>query len=226
MLKNWKVTCNLMSPICGDAPYLDSLLEYELSLRLGMKNARKMTRNVPLSEIEKPPIPLAKKTINGHDIYCSSNPIYGPVASEWVDHTGKRSDTGKLSLMVKPEKRRTLLTASGPYKMRYVPNRIRLVNKICWFVRGDRKEINKLLKKIVAMGHLRNIGYGMIAGWEYEEIENDYSIFAEYSGKKVLMKTIPEGSDLNNVTAFTRSFGGGFPPYWHPETFMEIAVPC
>lgn len=184
MIKNWKVTAHLLSPLCGDAPFIDSLLEYELSMRLGMKHARKLTRNVSLSEIKRPPIPLAQRTICGHDVYCCSDPILGEVKAEWSDHQSKRFDTDLSALMLHPLHRKKLLTSSGPYKSRFVPLRIRLIDKICWFVRGDRKEINKLLKKIPSLGHLRNVGYGIIGGWEYEEQEEDNSIFAMHQGKK------------------------------------------
>ena len=225
MIKNWKITCNLASPLCGDAPNIDALLEYELSLRLGMKFARKLTRNVPLSEIEQVPIPLAKRTIYGHDIYCCSNPIYGEVLAEWSDKQAKRFDTNMVALILHSSQHKKLLTSSGPYKSRFAPLRIRLIEKICWFVRGDRKEINKLLKKIIALGHCRNIGYGLIEGWEYEEQDEDYSIFAEHQGKKIIMKTLTFEAG-KTMYGFRHSYGGAFPPYWHPETFREIAIPC
>ncbi|MGD9157007.1 MAG: hypothetical protein PVG39_01245 [Desulfobacteraceae bacterium] len=225
MIKNWKVTCNLVSPLCGEPPKIDSLLEYELALRMGMKQARKMTRDIPLSQIEKPPIPLAKRTICGHDVYCSSDPILGEVHAEWSDHQAKRFDTDILALAIHESQRKKLLTSSGPYKSRFVPLRVRLVRKVCWFVRGDKKEINKLLKKITALGHCRHYGYGRIESWEYKEFEEDNSIFAMHKGKKVLMKTI-QVEAAKGSTGFRHSYGGAFPPYWHPETFMEVAIPC
>lgn len=225
MIKNWKVTAFLGSPLCGDAPRIDSLLEYELSLRMGMKQARKLTRGIPLSQIQKVPIPLAKRTICGNDVYCSSDPIVGNVFSEWTDRLSKRFYTDLLATIIHPIEHKKLLTASGPYKSRYVPLRIRLIDRVCWFVRGDRKEINKLLKKIVSLGHLRNIGYGIITEWEYEEFEEDNSIFALHKGKRVLMKTI-QVEAAKGATGFRHSYGGAFPPYWHPETFRKVAIPC
>jgi hypothetical protein len=67
----------------------------------------------------------------------------------------------------------------------------------------------------------------MIDRWEFELMgEDDWSIFAEQHGKPVLMKTIPFGHSLQNVCGYRRSIGGAFPPYWHPENCMEVAVPC
>jgi hypothetical protein len=226
MIKNWKLTCNLASPLCGNPPILDSILIYEMSLRLGAKHSKKLTRATKLKDIDDIPIPVAKKALSGIDVYRISNPILGVCYAEWSDHQAKRFDSCLISLFLNPEYRKSLLTASGPYKMRYVPVRVRLIKKISWFIRGDRKEINKIIKKIPSLGKYRHYGYGLINSWEWEEQENDYSIFAENKGQKILMKTVPTGKHLEGVKGFSKTFGGAFPPYWHPETFMEIAIPC
>lgn len=226
MIKNWKVTAWLSSPLAGEPPQIDAILGWELSRRLGYKHHKKLTRDIPLSQIENPPIPLAKRTIGNNDIYCCSSPIIPEPKAEWVERISKRIDTDEIALLLSPEHRKSLLVASGPYKMRYVPERIRLIDRVCWFVRGDKKEINKLLKSVYALGKHRNIGYGQISEWAYEEIENDYSITAMQHGKPVLMKIIPFGSACQNMTGYKRTFGAPFMPYWHPENYMEIAVPC
>ena len=226
MIANWKVSAYLRSPLAGDPPFLDSILAYELALRLGYKHARKLTRDIPMSQIESVPIPITQKTLNGIDIFCCSDPIMSPVLSEWIDHLVKRFDSDLVSLMLNPNQLKMLLTSSGPYKSKFDPMRIRLIERVTWFVRGDRKEINKLAKKIIAIGKRRNIGYGIIDKWEYEEMENDFSIFAPQNGQKVLMKTIPIVSVPSGVKGYVRSYGGGVMPYWHPENYMEIARPC
>lgn len=225
-LKNWLITCHLLSPLCGDPPMLDSLMEYELAMRLGYKNSRKLTRNTPLSEIKNPPIPVAKRTLAGYDIYCSSAPIIGNIFAEYSEKQSKRFDTDICALLLDPKSRgKKLLTSSGPYKARFVLKRIRLIDAIHWFVRGDRKEINKLLKKVIALGTNRSYGYGQIDRWEYQEQEFDNSIFAMNKGKKVLMKTLPIAA-ARESTGYKHSYGGAFSPYWHPETFMEVGMPC
>ncbi len=225
-LKNWLVTCHLLSPLCGDAPMVDSLMEYELAMRLGYKSSRKLTRNTPLSEIQRPPIPVARRTLAGFDTYCSSSPIIGNVFAEYSERQAKRFDTDMCALLLDGKSAgKKLLTSSGPYKARFVPKRIRLIDNINWFVRGDRKEMNKLLKKIVALGTNRSYGYGLIDRWEYQAQEEDNSIFAMRDGKKVLMKILPIDA-AKEATGYKHSYGGAFPPYWHPETFMEVAIPC
>lgn len=227
MLKNWKVSAWLASPLAGDAPALDAILAWELAKRMGMKHHNKTTRATPIDEILDVPIPLAKRDISGDVVYCCSNPIVPePTAPEWVERTTKRFDTSEIALLLDPSQRKNLLTASGPYKSRYAPVRVRLVPRVCWFVRGDRKEMNKLLKSVYAIGSHRNIGYGLVWKWEYEEVEADYSIYAMCRGKPVLMKTIPLGDGVENVCGYRRGYGAYRPPYWHPERQREVAIPC
>lgn len=204
---------------------IDGLMEYELAMKMGMKHARKLTRDVPLSSIERPPIPVARRTIAGYDVYCASNPILGVVHSDVTERQSKRFDTDVCSEMLAEQHRKKLNTSSGPYKSRYVPIRVRRVDSIAWFVRGDRERMNQLLRRIRALGSERSYGYGAVCGWEYEQTEFDASIFAEDNGNKVLMRTLP-ASCAEGSTGYRRSYGGAFPPYWHPDTFMEVAIPC
>jgi hypothetical protein len=201
-------------------------MEWELACRLGMKHSRKLTRSTPLNEIERPPIPVARRTLRGIDYYCASNPILCTVYAEYAEKQAKRFDTDTCaSLLNEACRSKMLLTSSGPYKSRFVPKRVRVIDRIVWFVRGDKKEMNKLLNKTVALGHGRSYGYGHVDGWEYEEQPDDYSIFAPHEGKRVLMKTVAFEA-AKDSTGYRRSFGGAFPPYWHPDTHMEIAIPC
>lgn len=226
MIKNWKVTAWLSSPLAGDAPQFDAILGWELANRLGYKHAKKLTRDTPVKEIEIPPIPLAKRTFNGIDIFCCSSPIIPEPQEEWVDRISKRIDTSEIALLLAPEYRKSLLVASGPYKMRYAPERIRLIDRVCWFIRGDRVNVNKLLKSVYAIGKHRNIGYGQIEKWTFDETEADNSITAYRHGKPVLMRVVPFGYDLQNLTGYKKSFGAPVMPYWHPDNYMEIAEPC
>jgi hypothetical protein len=159
-------------------------------------------------------------------VYACSDPVIPPPDAEWVDRIAKRIDTNSIAQLLAPEERKTIGVTSGPYKSRYTPIRIRLINRVCWFFRGDKHDVRRILKSVFAIGKYRSIGYGIIDRWEFEDMgENDYSIFVPGDSGKILMKTIPYGN-LENVTGYKVSFGGGKPPYWHPENYMEIAVPC
>jgi len=226
-LKNILVTSWLGSPLAGEPPDLDGVLAWELANRLGMKHARKMGRWTPPEEIQDVPIPLAKMTVGKYDVYRCSAPILPePLVPEWVDHMSKRFESSKLAMTIAPDERKTVLVASGPYKSRFAPVRVRLVDRVCWFVRGDREGINKLLKSVKAIGTHRNIGYGWVYKWTYEEVDMDMSVFAPCKGKKVLMRTVPLNVPLEGVCGYKRSYGGWRPPYWHPAFHAEVAVPC
>lgn len=226
-IKNWLITCEMLSPLCGEPPKIDSLLEYELAMRLGLKHSRKLTRNTKLAEIERPGIPISRRTIDGCDFYCSSDPIIGNVLAEYTDNQSKRFDTDLCAQLLHSKSRKKLLVSSGPYKARFVKKRVRLIDKIYWFVRGDKKNIKKLLKNIKYLGHNRSYGYGQIYQWKFDEQQYDYSMVAEIDNNKILMKTLPIGwISKENIIGYRHSYSGAFPPYWHPETFMEVGIPC
>ena len=222
MIGNWKVTAWLSSPLAGEPPYLDAILEGEMAHRLGIKHGQKLTRDTKLDDVQKVSVPLAKRTIAGHDVYACSDPIIPDSVAEWVDHSSKRIDGDLVALLLAPEERKSIGVTSGAYKMRYAPIRVRLIDRICWFMRGDKYEIRKILKSVYAVGAYRKIGYGIINKWEYEKTDGDYSIYAD----NILMKTIPANDNLKDFSGYRKSFGGFKPPYWHPGNSTEIAIPC
>jgi hypothetical protein len=227
MLKNWKVTAYLNSPLIESGLSLEAMMQWEMSCRLGTKHAKKMKRDTPLEEIEDVPIPVAKRTINGIDLFCCSSPVIGEIKNECVNRIAKRFDTSEVALMLEEHERKSILVASGPYKMRYAPARVITTDSVSWFVRGDRKEMNKILKKIYSIGKHRNIGYGTISSWEYTEMEDDYSITANVFGEKIIMRTLPMGYCVaNGLKGYRKGYGSVTTPYWHPANYMEIAIPC
>ena len=232
MIKNWRLTINMLTNIIGEPPFLDALLMEEMAFRLG-KNSRgeKFTRNSILSECEEIPIPLCKKTISGIDVYQCSDPIYKVKFSE-LHHHSKRFDCDHNAIILHPSERKSLLIASGPFKMRYVAEPVNMIDKIVYFFRGDRMEVNKLLKSKKYIGKKRNIGYGWVKNFEFEETELNLSIvyiekltIMTNEEECFLMKTIPQDPDyyFNNAR---KSYGACKPPYWHPENQMEVFKPC
>lgn len=221
MLKNWKLTINMLTPLAVKPPALDALLMWELSNRIGLNHAEKLTRDISLSQVKKcDHLPICKKTIAGVDVFCCSNPIYR-IEYEYHEHHAKRFECDKMALMLNEYERKSLLVASGPYKMRFVPIRCMLIPKVVYFFRGDKIEVRKLLKNIFAIGKYRNIGYGYVKDFEFNETDNDYSIFAN----NILMKNIPFVDD-KTIKGARRSYGSCKPPYWHPDNYMEILEPC
>jgi CRISPR type IV-associated protein Csf3 len=228
----------MLTPLAVKPPALDSLLMWELSNRIGLNRSdelnlkredtfmpQKLTRQIPLSEAKKfDKLPLCKYTIGGVDVFQCSDPIY-QIEHEYHEHQAKRFECDKMALLLRESERKSLLIASGPYKMRFVPIRCMLVPKVVYFFRGDKAEVNKLLKSIFAIGKHRNIGYGFIQSYEYEEMEENYSVFFRVGEQKILMRCIPLVDD-STIKGARRSYGACKPPYWHPDNYMEIMEPC
>jgi len=220
-VKNYRVTAWLASPLAGEPPMLDAILGDELACRLGTKNKKKIGRWTPPSEIEKLPIPL----VHTNGIPHCSSPIIPKPAAEWTAHIAKRFDSSRLATLISEENRKSVLTTSGPYKSRFQSVRVRLIDRVAWFLRGDKEQVNKLLKSIHAVGAHRGIGYGQVWEWTFDEMEDDYSIFAPYGGKKMLMRMLPAKYAVDGIVGYKRSYGAFLPPYWHGGNMHDIIVP-
>ncbi len=226
MIGNWLVSAWLASPLAGDPPQLDAVLAWELSRRLGSCHHLKLGRDTDIKNIPPVPLPLSKATLVGQDVFRCSSPILPDPLADWHDHAAKRFDTDMAAWTLRPSERKSLLIASGPYKMRFVPVRLRLVPRIGWFIRGDRKEVWKLLKGVQAIGSRRGHGYGLVSRWEFTEQPEDYSLLAPWKGQRVLMRPVPVGPHLDGVKGYRRTFAACTYPYWHPQNYQEVAAPC
>ena len=214
-----KISCELLSPVVGDSLQLDSMLIWELSFRMGL--ADKITRDISLKDEKEIPIPLSKRKINDTFVWCVSDPICKLKGIDVVKYT-KRFPTDDANLLREKDKK-SLLIASGNYKAAFNALQTMNIEKIVWFAHGDRRECHKLLKKITAIGKNRNMGFGKVSGFEIEVIDEDHSI--ESNG--VLMKTVPsEYVYSKKLSGYRLSYGGHKPPYWQPDNYREVAIPC
>jgi hypothetical protein len=91
----------------------------------------------------------------------------------------------------------------GYYKLRNLPESLILINKLAAYCRGDKVEIEKLLKHIKYLGKRRNVGKGKIINIEIKEIENDFSLIKDGCAIRYL--------PYNNGIRLVRIR----PPYWH-----------
>lgn len=222
MFKPLRITAHLVNGLADEPPALDALLVYELGFKMGMKDI--VTRSTKPENIPWVPIPVESEKLCGYRIHKVSNPIF-KIQSIHTEHYTRRFNSEK-SYMIAKEERKSLLTASGPYKMKRVPIKHMLTDKIVWFCKGDKKEINKILKRITSVGRYRKMGYGIIAGWEIEHVDDDHSWFSNMNGDKILMRTLPLGKHLDNAIGWRSSYGGCCPPYWHHSRYTDIAIPC
>lgn len=225
-MKNLKVQAFFNSPLNGELSHLDSIIEQKLFLTFPKQHGKKPLKTSDLSELKKNvSIPIEKVEIGGKKIYCCSDPIPDFVLSEWIEYQNKKIDTSHLALLIRKQDRKCMNYTSGAYKMVHNPLHIRLFNSVTWFVRGDLDKLKEILSEVKSMGENRSIGYGIISEWKFEEIQNDYSIFADFEDKKILMKTIPFIED-EKIAGCRVAYGAVDSPRWHPDNYIKVLKPC
>lgn len=240
-LQHLKVTAHLVSPICGDVPMLDSLLEWVMSFHMASIVAtsnghRHRIADRPRGEpVERPgaiPIPIARRQLAGVPVPLCSAPLFR-ADLDTADHLGKRLEIESCDLLDGSGADVIPLT-SGAYKSYYLPLRVRVVPQVVWFCscrwaqRGSpAPEVRRLLKRVDSIGKKTSIGYGQVARWEVEIIDRDLSWFAPHEDGQVLMRPLPVGHWLpGDLLGYRRDYGGYTPPYWQRSFWSEIVVPC
>ena len=226
------VTARLASPLAGDAPHLDALMEYLMSLHChkgvpGYKVDRRYSAP-PQGDI---PIPIWRNRVEGQNgevwqIARCSSPILGPMLSETVEHICKRIGVEDATLLA--EDARVIVTTSNSWTKSYrLPLRCRVIKSVAWFAEGNRREVFQLVKRARAIGKKIADGYGVVQEWVVDRVDTDFSWFAPSDFGLVLMRPMPIGPILpKDLVGGRRDFGAACPPYWHPERYTEIVVPC
>lgn len=214
-----KVTAELSSMLAGDPPHLDSLLECELCWHQGMQH--QADRRLPAPPVGAIGIPLRRQMAGGHLVAKCSSPILAPTTHDGTEHFSKRLAVEHAALL-HPSERTVIATGNATYKSYRLPLRVRQVAAIVWFADGHRGDIHAVLKRIKALGKKREYGYGRVHKWTVETIENDYSWFAD----GVLMRPLPATAISSQTLGGKKDFGACQTPYWHPDRYMEIVVPC
>jgi hypothetical protein len=219
-----KVTAHMESPIAGDVPYLDAILEYEMSQRLGLAyKIRRDQRAPPAGEVH---IPMLRREFGGvPHIPCCSAPICGEF-HETVDRFAKRLAVEHAGLLAEKE-RLVVAMGNSTYKSYRLPLRVRVAPRIVWFCEGHRRPILQLLRSVKSLGKKRSIGYGRVERWEAEMVDGDYWWFAPHERGTVLMRVLPFCDELpQDLIGYKRDFGAVVPPMWHPDRYTETVSPC
>jgi hypothetical protein len=222
-MSNWKVTAVLSSPLAGDAPYIDALLEFEMAQRLG--KAHTISRGERAPTVGAIHLPCLRGEFGGVEgIPRCSAPILSP-ENVRHEHFAKRISVEHAGLL-REDQRLVVATGNSWTKSYRLPLKTSNVEKICWFIGGSkRRTLESLLRSVQSIGKKRSQGYGRVAQWQFEEIEHDYSWFAPTDRGTLLMRVLPWCDDVQNLIGWKRWCGGIAPPYWHPDRIMEIAVP-
>lgn len=224
------VTARLSSPLAGEAPLLDALLEWSLSPYFaGREKAQepgfKITRAGPCPEMGAIPIPLKRTRLGPWLVAHSSSPIL-PACRETVEHVAKRISVENAGLL-DPAERKVVSTTNSWTKSYRLPLRVRRVGRVCWFAEGNPREIRKALKDVLAVGKKVADGYGRVERWHVEVVADDLSWYAPHDAGRVLMRPLPRGDWLpKDLLGFRRDSCAVSPPYWHPSRLCEAVSPC
>lgn len=218
-----RVTAWMVSPIVGDPPHIDALLEFEMAQRHGV--ACKLRRDLPAPPESAIHIPMLRRRIGGRSVACCSSPIVDLHRSS-REHFTKRLAVEHTDLLSANE-RRVVATGNGTYKSYRLPIDLIVCRRVVWFCEADRRPLLKLLKSVTAIGPKRSHGFGRIARWEADHVDGSFWWFADSPTGRVLMRPLPDGDHLPaDLTGYRRDFGACSPPYWHPDRYGEIVVPC
>lgn len=218
-----KVTAWLAEPLAEYPPMLDAILEGQMASRMGL--AHKVRRDLPAPPEGAIHIPLAHNRVGGRSVPCCSSPIFAQQAI-WREHLAKRFSVEHAHLL-SPRERTVIATGNATLKSYRLPLTIRAVERVVWFCKGHRRPILQLLRSVPSLGKKRSVGYGRVRKWEAEEVEGRAWWYADSPAGVVLMRPLPDCDDLPaNLIGFRRDFGACTPPYWHPDRYAEIVVPC
>lgn len=217
------VIAHLASPLAGDAPMLDGLLEFEMAQRQGLAN--KIRRDQPAPPIGAIHIPMLIQRLGVWPVPCSSSPIYA-AENDRHEFVAKRLAV-EFSEELAPENRNVVAMGNSVFKSYRIPLRIRSIKQVAWFCQGHRGPILKLLKSVKAIGKKRSVGYGRIREWTAEEVPGELHWYAPHESGQVLMRPLPIGPWLpRELLGFKVDFAGVIAPYWHPDRYDEIVTPA
>ena len=227
-----RITAYLSSPLAGEAPHLDSLLEYALTPHLignGTIPREHVQRSGPCYPEGTVPIPLARQWVAGRCVARCSSPIIAIPTSETVEYYAKRIGVENAGLLA-PSERKIVTTTNSWTKSYRLPLRCRRVDRIAWFATGSRREVLRLLtREITAVGKKTSDGYGVVSKWVVDRVDEDWSWFAGIGdGDDVaLMRPLPAGDYLpQNLVGYREGFGACSAPYWHQSRYCPLVSPC
>lgn len=218
-----KITAHLESPMAADPPMLDGVLEYVMAALEG--KLCDLRRDEPCPPFGSIHLPIFCKNFGGVPVPCCSAPIVH-AASDGVEHFAKRLAVEHAPLLA-DNRRLKVAMGNSTYKSYRLPLRMRRVDRVVWYAVAKRVPIRKSLRRVVSLGKKRSYGYARVSRWEVDKVDEDYSLFAPWGGKLVLMRPLPWCADLpSSLIGFKRDFGACQPPYWHPGRYQEIVTPC
>jgi len=231
-MEHLKVTIHLHTPVLLGHPFIffDGIVAHLcLAEELG-EQYFSLPSNYPIQElVDRSSIPLKR-------VYCRESGDYFFAASisffDDVKRTIKYSVTHFRKRFTEQyvhrvcTKKRKVRLGSGFYrlydmKMLYVPCR-----KVVFYADGEKSEIERLLRKLPALGKKRHAGFGFVKKVDVEEIEESRSVVWD----SVAMRPAPGWAvdAVETVKRFKRMEllpQAYKPPYWSKANVKMCTVP-
>lgn len=201
-----KVTFFLRTPVALGFPWIffDSLLAHvALREELGERYYSLPTKT-PIDRI--PDLPLKR----WRGVYVASVSVFEPEAVLAVYQFYKRGDF--------PFPRGKIRRGSGFFKdfiirAAYVP-----AHRVVFYATGETAEVERLVKKVSALGKERNVGFGAVKEVRVEETEGEWGLVRD----GLAMRPIPVKLLRRYEDAAYLAYK---PPYWAKESVDLCAVP-
>jgi CRISPR type IV-associated protein Csf3 len=220
MFKNFKAIAYMRTPIAAIDPIiLDSIISAAKAKEL-LGEDFYTGENVAgtKEEIESMLNPILDKQ---DGVYCTSIGLGDN--REYVGSWSKRWDDKNDDIVeFRGRGKKRIDIGAGYYKNYHMPLVLKSYKTITFYVRGDMGEIERLLNNyIFYLGKKGSQGYGQIRKWEFEEIEENWSVWKDNKP----MRPIPVEHCEEYIDAQMKA-GEPInarqhpilPPYWRKET--------
>jgi len=222
MFNNFKVIAHMKTPMVAIDPIiLDSIISAAKAKEI-LEEDFYTGDNIAGTEeeIETMLNPILDKQSG---VYCTSMGLGDN--REYVGSWSKRWDD-KNDDIVEFKGKQRIDIGSGYYKNYHMPLVLKSYKTITFYVRGNIEEVKRLLENyIFYLGKKGSQGYGQIREWEFEEIEENWSVWKDNKP----MRPIPAKHCKEYVD--TQMKAGDpiharqhpiIPPYWRRETELCI----
>lgn len=220
MFKNFKVVAHMMAPIATtDMIILDAVLSAAKAKELLQDNYYAGTNQYGTKEeVDEW---LGKILNKKQEVYCTSVGIGDN--REFITSWCKRWDDKNDDMVTGLKGKARVDIGAGHFKNYHMPLVVKSYKTITFYVQGDMGEVKRLLENyIFYLGKKGSQGYGQVLRWDFEEIEQDYSLWKDNKP----MRPIPAKECIeyikNNNYADMRVHAL-IPPYWRPDN-RELCV--
>ncbi|MFM1991299.1 MAG: hypothetical protein RJA99_4256 [Pseudomonadota bacterium] len=197
------ITATLSAPIVlDDELHCDGLLASAHPLC----RSSPISRSTPLDAIPMPALPIYRHEFGGALAYLGTAAQFADGARVATSHVVKRRDGEDIESLARP-----VHLGLGPGKNRLHALQTIVTPTVTWRTIGIRREVLHLVRRIQQLGMWRSAGYGIVATWHVDYVEEDGATVLVRDG--VAQRHLPAAWCMwaESITA-----GPCLPPYWHP----------